>query len=142
VSYTANAPSGKCFSVIRLSDIMLLYAEAQNEADGSPDANAYSYINQIRTRAGLSSLSGLSQSQFRQAVWRERNHELCFENITWFDMVRTQMAYDTKNDLFVPLVGYTFPYSGGATFQTKNLLFPIPQTEIQANNKLVQNAGY
>jgi hypothetical protein len=142
VSYANNAPSGKCYSLLRLTDIMLLYAEAQNEADGSPDANSYTYINQVRARAGLAPLVGLSQDQFRQAVWRERNHELCYENITWFDMVRTQMAYDAKNDVFVPLVGYTFPYGSNITFASKNLLFPLPQSEIQANPKLTQNPGY
>jgi hypothetical protein len=142
VSYTNDAPSGKCYPVIRLTDIMLLYAEAQNEADGAPDVNSYTYLNKIRSRAGLPSLAGLNQTQFREAVWRERNHELCFENITWFDMVRTRMAYDTKNDKFVPLVGYTFPYGSNITFQTKNLLFPLPQSEIQANPKLTQNTGY
>ncbi|MEZ2336347.1 RagB/SusD family nutrient uptake outer membrane protein [Mucilaginibacter sp. RCC_168] len=142
VSYANNTQSGKCFPIIRLTDIMLLCAEAQNEADGTPDANSYTYLNQIRSRAGLAPLTALSQSQFRQAVWRERNHELCYENITWFDMVRTRMAYDTKNDAFVPLVGYTFPYGSNITFQTKNLLFPLPQSEIQANPKLTQNTGY
>jgi hypothetical protein len=142
ISFATNSPSGKCFSVIRLSDIMLLYAEAQNEADGSPDGNAYTYVNQIRARAGLAPVAGLSQTQFREAVWRERNHELCYENITWFDMVRTRTVYDTKNDAFVPMVGYTFPGNATATFATKNLLFPIPQSEIQANPKLVQNPGY
>ncbi len=142
VSYNSNLPSGKCYPIIRLTDIMLLYAEAQNEADGTPDANSVSYVNQVRARAGLLPIAALSQSQFRQAVWRERNHELCFESITWFDMVRTRMAYDAKNDAFVPLVGYVFPSAYSPTFATKNLLFPIPQSEIQANPKLVQNPGY
>jgi hypothetical protein len=142
VAYTSNQGSGKCYPIIRLTDIMLLYAEAQNEADGSPDANSYTYINQVRARANLSPLAGLSKDQFRQAIWNERNHELCYENITWFDMVRTRMAYDAKNNVFVPLVGYTFPNGQNVTFATKNLLFPIPQTEIQANPKLTQNPGY
>ena len=142
VSYTNNAASGKCYPIIRLTDIMLLYAETQNEENGTADANSYTYVNQIRSRAGLTPLAGLSQSQFREAVWRERNHELCYENITWFDMVRTRMAYNTKNDTFVPLVGYVFPYGSNITFQDKNLLFPLPQSEIQANNTLIQNSGY
>lgn len=135
--------SGKCFPVLRLSDIMLLYAEAQNEADGSPDANSYSYLNQIRSRAGLAPLSGMTQDQFRQSVWRERNHELCYENHTWFDMVRTRMVYDTQNDVFVPMAGYVFPASPNVKFQVKNYLFPIPQAEIDANPKLSpNNTGY
>jgi len=142
VAYSANAYSGKCYPLIRLTDIMLLYAEAQNEADGTPDVNSYTYLNQVRSRAGLAPLMGLSQDQFRQAVWLERNHELCYENITWFDMVRTRMAYDAKNNVFVPLVGYVFPNAVSTTFATKNLLFPLPQSEIQANPKLTQNQGY
>lgn len=137
-------PSSKCFPIIRLSDIYLLYAEAQNEADGTPGTDAYTYLNAIRTRAGLAPLSGLTHDQFRIAVWRERNHELCFENQTWFDMVRTRMVYDTKNDQFVPMVGYSFPGSGGTrTLQTKHLLFPIPQSEMDVNPKLApNNPGY
>jgi hypothetical protein len=142
VSYTNNTPSGKCYPLIRLTDIMLLYAETQNEADGAPDNNSYSYINAVRARANLAPLANLTKDQFRQAVWSERNHELCYENITWFDMVRTRMAYDAKNNVFVPLVGYVFPNGLNTTFATKNLLFPIPQTEIQANPKLSQNPGY
>jgi hypothetical protein len=135
--------SGKSFPVIRLSDIMLLYSEAQNEADGTPDADAYKYLNSIRARAGLSALSGLSSANFREAVWRERNHELCFENQTWFDMVRTRMVYDTKNNTFVPMLGYAFPASAGIKFQAKHYLFPIPQAEIDANPKLApNNQGY
>lgn len=141
-SYASNGPSSKCFPVIRLTDIMLLYAESQNEVDGSPDVNSYNYLNKVRNRANLPSLSGLSQQQFREAVWRERNHELCFENITWYDMVRTRMAYDTKNDSFAPLVGYKFPYGSNITYTAKNLLFPIPNYEIQTNSKLTQNPGY
>ena len=122
---------------------MLLYAEAQNEADGSPDANAYTYLNDIRSRANLPPLSGLSQDQFRVAVWKERNHELCYENQTWFDMVRTRMVYDTKNNIFVPMVGYTFPSGGSSTLQEKHYLFPIPQAEMDANPNLApNNPGY
>ena len=141
-SYASNGPSSKCFSLIRLTDIMLLYAEAQNEADGAPDENSYSYINKVRARAGLPLLAGLSQKEFREAVWRERNHELCFENITWYDMVRTRTAYDTKKDSFVPLVGYVYPYGTNIVFKEKNLLFPLPEYEMQTNRKLTQNPGY
>ncbi len=143
VAQSSGQGSGKSFPIIRLSDIMLLYAEVQNEVDGSPDANSYDYINAIRTRATLAPLAGLSKDQFREAVWRERNHELCFENQTWFDMVRTRMVYDTKNDAFVPMVGYAFPRDNTIKFQEKHYLFPIPQDEMNANPKLgSNNPGY
>ncbi|MGN7884398.1 RagB/SusD family nutrient uptake outer membrane protein [Dyadobacter endophyticus] len=143
VAQASGLGSGKCFPVIRLSDIMLLYAEAQNESEGAPDVNSYEYINAIRKRAQLAPLAGLSKEQFRQAVWRERNHELCFENQTWFDMVRTRMVYDTKNDTFVPMLGYAFPRDNTIKFQEKHYLFPIPQDEMNANPKLApNNPGY
>lgn len=75
--------------LIRYADVLLIYSEAQNRADGSPNAGAYDAVNRIRTRAGLTPLSGLNQVQFEEAVWRERWHELCYEGITWFDMVST-----------------------------------------------------
>jgi hypothetical protein len=52
------------------------------------------------------------------------------------------MAYNAKNDTFVPLVGYVFPNKAGTVFKTKNLLFPIPESQIQADPKLGQNPGY
>jgi hypothetical protein len=57
-------------------------------------------------------------------------------------MVRTRMVYDTKNDAFVAMVGYTLPGNNTAKFQTKHYLFPIPQSEMDANPKLTQNPGY
>jgi starch-binding outer membrane protein, SusD/RagB family len=124
--------SGKDFPVIRYADILLVYAEAQNEADGSPNAASYNAVKKIRERAGVPALaSGLSKDQFREAVWRERYWELAAESKTWFDMVRTNKAYNAPTNSFVSLVGYTLP--NGAVFQNQNLKFPIPEREVQIN---------
>jgi len=56
--------------VIRFADVLLIYAEAENEANGP--ANAYTAINRVRDRARLPALSGLTQAQFRNSVRKER----------------------------------------------------------------------
>ncbi|UKT62780.1 RagB/SusD family nutrient uptake outer membrane protein [Pedobacter mucosus] len=126
---------------IRYADILLVYAEAQNRADGAPNAAAYAAVNAIRTRAQLPALSGLAQTQFEVAVWRERWHELCYEGITWFDMLRLRKAYNESTNNFDEFVGHVNK-SVNQALQTKNLLFPIPTPEIKNNPKLTQNTGY
>lgn len=134
------AGSGKDFPIMRYPEVLLIYAEAQNEADGAPNAAAYSAINSIRARAGVDDLAGLSRSAFTEAVWKERVWELSSENVVWFDMVRTQKAFLTTNSTFVDLTAYTLP-SSGVTFKERNQLFPIPSREVQASS-LEQNSGY
>lgn len=132
--------SGKDFPIMRYAEVLLIYAEAQNEADGAPNAEAYDAINSIRARAGVDNLSGLSKTAFSEAVWRERVWELSSENVVWFDMVRTRKAFLTTNSSFVDILSYTLP-SSNVTFKERNLLFPIPGREIQAST-LEQNSGY
>ncbi|MBX2921004.1 MAG: RagB/SusD family nutrient uptake outer membrane protein [Chitinophagaceae bacterium] len=127
-----NAPrSAKDFPVIRYADVLLTYAEAQNEADGNPNAAAYNAVNAIRSRAGLANVSGLSQADFREEVWKQRYWELCAEDKVWFDIVRTHKIFDAVNGNMVNAVGFTLP--SGATFKEENLKFPIPLAEVQIN---------
>jgi hypothetical protein len=127
-----NSPrSGKDFPVIRYADILLSFAEAQNEADGSPNAAAYAAVNSIRLRAGLLPVSGLSQTAFRDEVYKQRYWELCAENKVWFDIVRTHKIFDKTQGVMKDVVGFTLP--GGATFKEENLKFPIPLAEVQIN---------
>ena len=79
---------------IRFAEVLLTYAEAQNEADGSPNAAAIQALTRVRTRAGLNTPASFTQAAFRTAVWKERWHELCFEGITWFDMVRLKKVFN------------------------------------------------
>ena len=118
---------------------MLIYAEATNEVSG-PTPEAYAQVNAIRKRADLAPLAGLSKDAFRQAIWKERAHELCFENKAYFDIQRTHMYYDVKTNKFVDVIG--FKDEGGATWTEKYLLWGIPQSEIDNNKKLTQNPGW
>lgn len=136
---TSTANSDLNWSLIRYADVLLVYAEAANET-GGPGAKAYDAVNQIRTRANLPALTGLSKDQFREAVWRERWYELCFENVTWFDMVRLRKAFNVTTKGFDNYVGHKFTY--GPVLTERELLFPIPSRELRNNPNLVPTKGY
>ncbi|HTE32017.1 MAG TPA: RagB/SusD family nutrient uptake outer membrane protein [Chryseolinea sp.] len=128
--------------MIRFAEVLLIYAEAQNETDGGPNSDAISALNKIRTRAQLSPIGALSQTAFREAVWSERWHELCFEGITWFDMVRLRKVYNHTTKGFDDFVGHVNLNSNQA-LQAKHLLFPLTKAEMVNNPQLVpQNPGY
>ena len=128
---------------IRYAEVLLMYAEAQNEL-GAPTQAAYDAFKRIRDRAKLTTpaLGTYSQATFREAVWRERWHELCYEQITWFDMVRLRKAYNETTDGFDNFVGHVNKSSNQA-LQEKHLLFPIGKQELLNNPNLrPQNPGY
>ena len=128
---------------IRYAQVLLTYAEAQNES-GSVNTTAYNALKAIRDRAGLTTdaQGSFSQASFREAVWKERWHELCYEGITWFDMIRLRKVYNEATNGFDDFVGHKFA-DNNATLQSKHLLFPLPTPEMQNNPNLKnQNPGY
>lgn len=131
------------YNQIRYAQVLLTFAEAQNEVTG-PSTAAYNALKAIRDRAGLTTppQATFSQATFREAVWRERWHELAYEGITWFDMVRLKKVYNEATNGFNNFVGHKFP-DNNATLQEKHLLFPLPTAEIRNNPNLTpQNPGY
>ena len=138
--------------VLRYADLLLMLAEAINEQPGGPTGEAYDYLNAVRIRAGLSALSGLDQTSFRDAVLKERRVELAFENHRWFDLKRTK----TPEQLAIFLNAYAaieksnpttdrggIPFSSGDyQFSEYEILFPIPASERRINPELSQNLGY
>jgi hypothetical protein len=129
--------------LIRYAEVLLIYAEAQNEV-GGPTQAAYDALKRIRDRARLATPSRgtFSQSSFRELVWKERWHELAYEFITWFDMVRLRKAYNESTKRFEDFVGH-INASSNQPLQEKHLLFPIPRPEMQNNPNLkTQNPGY
>jgi len=139
----------------RYAEVLLNYAEAQNEAVG-PDATVYSALHQIRQRAGMPDIApGLSQTDMRTAIRRERQVELAFEEHRFYDVRRWKIANVTEN---VPAYGVDVAASAaspsgysyarkvalsGRLFLTQHYWLPIPRAEIQAsNNQLQQNPNY
>src|SRR5919112_1131953 len=118
-----------------------MYAEALNEL-GQP-AQAIQYVNQVRARArnGTGSegraqpadLPTMSQAATREAIFQERHWELAFEGKRWFDMVRRGADYFLAAQAQDPTA--TDP-------QPTDMLWPIPQAQIDLNPQLTQNPGY
>ena len=87
----------------------------------------------------------LSPDEFVEEVWEERYRELVFQFRLWHDIQRTRMFPETSADNtgeinYVNVVGH--PNKWGKPITEKDLLFPIPETEVQRNPALTQNEGY
>lgn len=137
---TGSGNSGLNYPLIRYAEVLLIYAEAQNEVTG-PTTDVEDALNAIRNRANLGDITGVDQATMRDAILRERWHELCYEGITWFDMVRLEKVYDEENDTFVPFVGSTL--STGVTLQAKHKLLPLPASDFRNNlNLRPDNPGW
>lgn len=138
-SATGNGICDENWTFLRLPEAMLTFAEADNEVNG-PTPAAYAQVNAIRARAKLAPLAGLTKDQFRQAIWRERYHELAYEDKAYFDIQRTHMIYDPVHNTFGD--AFSTANEQGVTMKQQYLLWPIPQREISTNNKLTQNPGW
>jgi hypothetical protein len=128
--------------VIRYAEILLTYAEAQNENVG-PDASVYLALNAIRSRPSVKMVQvspGLSKEEMRIVIRNERRIELAFEGLYYSDIRRWRTAEIVNN-------GAIFNYEGkpitNRTFnKNRDYLWPIPFTQIQENPQLIQNPGY
>ncbi len=141
------------FIIFRYAEVLLSYAEAQNEATG-PDQSVYGAINQVRERSELPPLKpGLNQDEMRKAIHRERRVELAFEEKRWYDLLRLKLAEKNLNGTVHAMVieqinnDWTYhvvPAPGGQRifYPEKNYSLPIPQSAIDRNPKLVQNSNY
>jgi hypothetical protein len=153
----ADNGNGTNFIYYRYAEVLLNYAEAQNEASG-PDASVYDAINKIRARGGIPDLeAGLNKEQMRAAIRNERRVELCFEGKRFFDIIRWKTAEVVMNQprhnmvirnsvpadnsgVWVYSVEPEVKYT--AKFVPKQYMTPIPQNVIDQNTKIYQNPGY
>lgn len=135
--YQYSLRAGENFPVYRYAGALLLLAEnlvAQNR-----NAEALPYINQVRTRAGLSPLTSVTADD----VANEMRHELAFENHRWTDLIRTGKAIETMTE-FGKTMKFLYQWILPVAFDvTENrLVFAFPQREMQINYLLDQNTGY
>jgi len=149
-----GASGGQNYYYFRYAEVLLNYAEAQNETVG-PDLSVYDAIDKVRARVQLPALTpGLSQDAMRTAIRRERRVELAFEDKRWWDLIRWNIAHINLNQ---QLHGISITVGSGGTLiyapvtvpggdrkfnASKNYLFPIPQSALDQNKKLTQNPGY
>jgi hypothetical protein len=102
---------------LRFSDVALIYAEASGA-----NTEGYTWVNKIRNRAGLADLTpGLSNEQFREAVFTERAHELAFEGHRLFELRRTHKIVEVLGDK-------DFAY-----------FYPLPQEEVDMNQNITED---
>jgi hypothetical protein len=117
------------YMVFRLAEQYLIRAEAELNQNKIPDAQRD--INIIRARAGLGNTLANDVPSLRLAIEHERRIELfCEWANRWYDLKRTGRA----DDVLAPLKG--------PGWQPTDVLWPIPQSEINLNPSLTQNPGY
>lgn len=118
----------------RLASTILLQAEADTELNNISDAQTL--LNKIRKRAGLANTTAATQADLRLAIENERRFELAFEGYRWFDLVRTGRAIQVMQNTTDHQKGYA------VRLNENKLIWPIPQTEMDQNDLLIQNTGY
>lgn len=125
------------FPLLRYTDVVMMYAETLVEQNINLD-EAKDLINAVRLRAGISAITYTSQDDLRQKLRTERRLEFAFEGHRWYDLVRW--------GLLVPQMRQHGTNIGNpqitSNVSEKNLLFPIPASELSANGNLTQNPGY
>ena len=124
--------------VIRYAHVLLLHAEAANEA-GNPQA-ALTSLNKVRARARdddadpsndpggvLPDIATTTQSELRDIIWHEQRVEFAMEYQRFFNLVRQGRTDLMADDGFQEGV---------------NERFPIPQEQLDQGTALDQNPGY
>ena len=121
--------TGKNIRILRYAEVLLINAEAANEAGQT--ATAILRLNQVRARAELVPTIAASQTDIRNAIWKERRVELAMEHDRFFDLVRQGRA------------GTVLRAHGKNFVDGKHEVFPIPLSQILiSQGRLTQNPGY
>lgn len=144
----------------RFADAKLMQAEAIIEDDSlynvqSERRKAITLLDEIRMRAGLpiveSVIASPSREELREILRRERRVELAFENSRFYDIRRWGIAEEVMNgdamgydpEQYESGVYATYPIETNRRFFPRNYLWPIPQSEMDANTAItLNNPGY
>jgi len=141
------------YTYARYTDVLLMFAEAANEAVG-PDANIGNYnarqvINAIRSRAGITAstyVTGLNKAQMTDLIRNERRIEMCFEEQRFWDLRRWRMTTDMKKavsgvDVSTDGTTYSYRQVENRNYSDYQIYGPIPYGETLKYN-LIQNQGW
>jgi len=98
---------GLKWQILRYADVLLMFAEAENEINGS-SAAAYNAVNMVRRRGygkpinaadpAVDLTSGLSKSDFFKAIVKERSLELGGEGVRKYDLIRWNLLATAINE--------------------------------------------
>ncbi|WP_116789078.1 RagB/SusD family nutrient uptake outer membrane protein [Flavobacterium psychrotrophum] len=125
--------------LMRYSDVLLMYAECLNELGQTPQA--YTYIQQVRSRVQLPDLAtvkpNMTQAQMREQIGHERFLEFASEGHRFDDIRRWGWLEDATKLAWLKTRDAEFN-----TYQPGREFFPIPQLEMDNNPGTVQNPSY
>ncbi|MDP4261336.1 MAG: RagB/SusD family nutrient uptake outer membrane protein [Bacteroidota bacterium] len=128
--------SGINYRVLRYADILLMYAEALNELNRT--AEAYPFIQQVRSRASLPNLAtvkpNMTQAQMRDQLAHERALEFAIEGQRIHDLIRWGWFDDPAKLALLKSRDPDFN-----TYTPGNEWLPIPQQELDVNKNLLPN---
>ncbi len=137
------------FMIIRYAEVLLNYVEALVELDQWEHPDVLKYINLIRNRATMPSVSLTkynSQEKMRELVRQERSVELAFEGVHYFDIRRWGTWETVMNGTVYgavnPSTGERVEVETRNTNGQRSFWWPIPQTEILSNPNMEQNPDY
>lgn len=161
--------SNACPIVFRYAEVLMTWAEAENELNG-PSAAVYEKLNEIRTRVGMPAVDEAkynTKDKLRELIWRERGVEFAGEGLRRADILRWKTSDGkmlAEKVLNTTLVRRTGTVSNGPDPETRATIdqnpaaedilienrvfkpfhryYPIPQGAMDKNPKLVQNEGY
>lgn len=124
------------WKIFRYADLLLMYAEAENEVNGGSQA-AHDALNEVRDRVEMPNAVGLDQAALRQAIRDERVKELAIEGNRFFDLNRWGITADRfeQNPEFRS-------NSQGVFVRGRDEYLPIPAQDVNSNPNLNQNPGY
>ncbi len=146
------------FPLLRYADVLLMFAEAENEVNNGPTPAAYDAINLVRRRAfgkllpgaadvNAYDLAGLDYNDFKSELQDERMRELAFEQMRKFDLIRWGIFAFEMNTVRqdIERVFTTLPYYRDRFAnapQEKHKIWPIPAAELMLNKLMTQNPGW
>ncbi|RKE49303.1 putative outer membrane starch-binding protein [Sphingobacterium detergens] len=127
--------------LLRYAEILLTYAEAQNEVSG-PDATVYDALDQIRVRAGMAKVDRTiyaTKAKLRELIRNERAIELVLEGSRYYDIRRWKTAPDVMKNIYSISNGL----AQERAWTERLYLMPVPQSEMDLSyGVLTQNKGY
>lgn len=125
--------------IMRYADVLLMYAECLNETGATADA--YQYIQMVRSRVGLANLAtvrpNMTQIQMRDQIAHERLLEFAVEGHRFDDIRRWGWLQDPVKLAWLKTRDPEFN-----TYIAGHEYFPIPQLEMDTNPGTDQNDGY
>ena len=145
------------FPMLRYSDVLLMFAETENEITG-PTAAAYDAVNKVRRRgfgkpvdavdAQADLPAGLAKEDFREAIMKERFCEFAYEGLRKHDLLRWGIYVSTMEQLVaqyqtdMPSTLSDAAIKQASRITSRSVLFPIPNTELAVNSSIPQNPGW